>query len=90
MSGSFVYSLSRIIYFRYPLLWLDNILCFCTKCVFLLYFLFPFSSSRVDNESEYADSKDRGFDNGNELCNYVTNLSCFYIFVLFRCLDVWS
>ena len=32
---------------------------------FPLYFAFLFSSSRrVDNESEFADSKDRGFDNG--------------------------
>ena len=50
---------------------------------FPLYFAFLFSSSRrVDNESEFADSKDRGFDNG-EYASQVYFIFCSYLcFVL--------
>ena len=50
----------------------------------LLYFAFLFSSSRrVDNESEFADSKDRGFDNGEyaSLSDVLFSLFCTLVHV---------
>ena len=38
----------------------------------------------VDNESEFADSKDRGFDNGK----YIINLFYVFVFILF-CIFVY-